>query len=123
MSASTLSDERLSCAIAAAIGLRLHETSRWGLYANRDGGEYPYGDWRPLKPYATSLDALSEPEQRLRDAGNHVSVTVFSGGDSQARWFDLSDKPITPLVDAPTEARARAEAVLAGLKALTEARS
>ncbi len=74
-----------------------------------------------VRPYATSLDAISEVEARLREAGWHIESHVLS---AQAARFNgyVCDVHMTrpgadlPLVYAQTTARAHAEAYLAALQ-------
>ena len=73
--------------------------------------------WRidPL-PFADSIDALKAgPEKLLREAGWVLAVTGFDGDSWSAEWWKAGRDFV--LVSAPTEARARAEAVCLGLEA------
>ena len=66
--------------------------------------------------YTTSLDALkSGPEAMLREAGWVLAVTGFDDDSWSAEWWKVGRDFV--LVSAPTEARARAEAVCLGLEA------
>ena len=71
------------------------------------------------KPFTTSLDALkSGPEKMLREAGWRLEVCQQAEHRYEASWWNHGW--ITAV--APTEERARAEAVCQGLRVMEEQR-
>lgn len=69
--------------------------------------------------YSTSIDALQAVEARLIAAGLYLSVNRFEDS-TDATWFPTTNPSLfrSARDDAPTEARARAEAALLALRAI-----
>ena len=110
MTLSTLTDTELNERIGKAMGWKQH-CPDCPLWKSTDGHEF--GSYLP--EYVDSLDALkSGPEKMLREAGWEISVSEHAV-TYIAMWWNKRD--LTQIRgSAPTEERARAEAVCQGLE-------
>ena len=109
MDLSTLTDTEITERIAIALGLKRDEG---GLWERPDLPNF----FGTIPAFTDSLDALKAgPEKLLREAGWVLAVTGFDDDSWSAEWWKAGRDFI--LVSAPTEARARAEAVCLGLEA------
>ena len=112
---STLTDTELNTRLMEAMGWH------WTPGYIDDDQDYegwwtkPNGDVESIDFNCRSLDALkSGPEKLLREAGWVLAVTGFDDDSWSAEWWKVGRDFV--LVSAPTERRARAEAVCQGLE-------
>ena len=124
MNISELSDLELNEALMRALGWEWNE-ALWIDLLSRVSGGWVRGEQTAddPRPFASSTDALKEPEKRLLDAGWFLNLEIC--GDSVSVSWDNGAPAFEWAAGAlcEVEARARAEAVLAGLIALKESGS
>ena len=107
---STLTDTELTERIAIALGLKRDEG---GLWERPDLPNF----FGTIPAFTDSIDALKAgPEKLLREVGWKIAVCELPDGRFEAMWEWNFDDSKRVIAIAPTEARARAEAVCQGLE-------
>ena len=121
MDLSTLTDTEINGRLAVALGWTHPCDGRCHLAEEPYDCQMPWGTtnyhaWTP-PAFTDAIDALKAgPEKLLREVGWKIAVCELPDGSFEAMWEWNFDDSKRVIAIAPTEARARAEAVCQGLE-------